>query len=307
MNALSLRFNNHLFRCSQLGKLMVGVNPALTPNQERTLIALREKMKASKITDKQIQTYGDLLAKKNQKPELSASVKTHLSDIHKGVAFGRDNHITNKYLDKGIQVEEKSISLYTRVTGKLFMKNEKHFSNDFIKGTPDNIQGKVRDIKSSWSFKTFPLYAEETPTKDYEWQVQGYMELTGLKEAELVYCLIDTPFKIVEDELRRLDWKENIFNHLGEVREECIDLVTETVSNLIYTEEGLEDFCSQSTSVHKDWFSNFHEVPELLRVKVFHFQYDKTMIEALYEQIKKCREHLNKLTLSMADRLELMA
>lgn len=300
-------FTNQLFRCSQLGKLMVGVKPALTPKQEETLTELEAKMKAGKITDKQIITYGDLLSKKHQKTDLSASVKTHLSDIHKNVFFGRDNAITSKYLDKGLQVEEKSISLYTRVTGKLFVKNEQHFANDFIKGTPDNVQGKIRDIKSSWSFQTFPLHASETPTKDYEWQVQGYMELTGLKEAELVYCLIDTPFKLVDDELRRLDWKENIFNPFGEVRENCIDLVVETVSNLIYTKEGLDEYCQQSTAVNREWFVDFNEIPEPLRVKVFHFEYDPTMIEALYEQIAKCREYLNDLTISIGKRLELIA
>lgn len=299
-------FSQHLFRCSQLGKLMVGVKPNLTDNQLKTLCDLEAKMKGKGLTERQIETYGDLLSKKNQKPELSAGVKTHLADIHKGAIFGRSKDVTNKYLTKGVQVEEKSITLYSNVCNKLFMKNEKHFSNAFIKGTPDNIQGKIRDIKSSWDFSTFPMHKSEVPTADYEWQVQGYMELTGLEEAELIYCLIDTPIKIVEDELRRMDWKHNIFDISGEVRNDCRDLVVEIVSNLIYTREGLTEFCHQSTSISEKWFTDFHEVPDELRVKVFKFGRDQNMIDSLYDQIIKCREYLNELTLSLADRLDLV-
>lgn len=300
-------FTNYLFRCSQLGKLMVGVKPPLTDNQAKLLSDLEVKMRSGKITERQIETYGELLAKKNQKPKLSESVKTHLSDIHKSVFFGRSKEITNKYLTKGIQVEERSITLYSSVTNKLFVKNKEYFANDFICGTPDNAQGKIRDIKSSWDFSTFPLHADEVPTKDYEWQVQGYMELTGLKEAELIYCLIDTPTRLVEDELRRMDWKHNIFDISGEVKPECKDLVVEIVSNLIYTEQGLMEFCHQSSSISEKWFSDFNPVPEELRVKVFKFEYDPNMISALYDQIERCRTHLNDLTISVANRLELIS
>lgn len=300
-------FTNYRFRCSQLGKLMVGVKPPLTENQTKLLSDLEAKMRSGKITEKQIETYGELLAKKNQKPKLSESVKTYLSDVHKSVFFGRSKEITNKYLTKGIQVEERSITLYSNVTNKLFVKNKDYFENDFICGTPDNIQGKVRDIKSSWDFSTFPLHADEAPTKDYEWQVQGYMELTGLREAELIYCLVDTPVKLVEDELRRMDWKYNIFDFAGEVRPECKDLVVEIVSNLIYTEQGLKEFCHQSTVISEKWFSDFNPVPDELRVKVFKFEYDSNMISALYDQIERCRTYLNDLTISMANNLELVS
>lgn len=300
-------FSEYTFRCSQLGKLMVGVKPPLTPNQEKLLTDLESKMEAGTITKKQIITYGELLSKKNQKPELSASVKNYLADIHKEVFFGRDKELTNKYLSKGIQVEEKSITLYSDVCNKLFLKNKKFYKNDFIQGTPDNTQDKIRDIKSSWDFSTFPLHADETPTKDYEWQLQGYMELTGLKEAELIYCLVDTPHKIVEDEIRRMDWKHNLLDINGEVRAETRDLVVEIVSNLIYTKQGLEDFCQQSAVINKDWFTDFEEIPQELRIKVFHFEHQKEMISALYEQIGRCRAHLNDLTMKMATRLELIA
>lgn len=296
-------FNEHLFRCSQLGKLMIGVSPALTANQEKELSDYRTKMVSGKITDKQIIKMGDLIRKKDEKPSLSKSVETHLSDIHKGFFMKRDRQVSNKYTEKGIIVEEKSITLYSEVKNTLFLKNQKYYKNKFIHGTPDNVQKKVRDMKNSWSLDSFPMYDKTIGNKDYEWQLQGYMELTGLKEAELVYALVDTPTSIINDELRRLDWKQGIFDISGNVKDDRIDLVVETINNMIYTEQGLEEFCNQSTSIEKKWFTDFFEIPKELRIKVFELEYSKESIESLYEQIAICRERLNGLTLEMSNQL----
>ncbi|WP_284464854.1 hypothetical protein [Chryseobacterium sp.] len=296
-------FNEHLFRCSQLGKLMVGVSPALTENQEKELSDYREKVINGKITNKQLIKMGDLIRKKEEKPVLSKSVETHLSDIHKGFFMKRDRNISNKFTEKGIIVEEKSITLYSEVKNTLFLKNQKYYKNKFIHGTPDNVQKKVRDMKNSWSLDSFPMYEKIIGNKDYEWQLQGYMELTGVKEAELVYALVDTPIKLINDELRKLDWKQGIFDINGNVIEDRIPLVVETVNNMIYTEEGLDDFCQQSMSIEKKWFTDFFEIPKELRIKVFELEYSKESIQALYEQIKLCRERLNSLTVEMASQL----
>lgn len=296
-------FNEHLFRCSQLGKLMVGVSPALTANQEKELSELRSKMLTGKITDKQVIKMGDLIRKKEEKPELSKSVETHLADIHKGFFMKRDRQISNKFTEKGIIVEEKSITLYSEVKNTLFLKNQKYYKNKFIHGTPDNVQKKVRDMKNSWSLDSFPMYETVIGNKDYEWQLQGYMELTGIKEAELVYALVDTPNKIIIDELRRLDWKQGIYDINGNVKEDRIPLVVETVTNMIYTEQGLDEFCQESMSIEKKWFTDFFEIPRELRIKVFELEYSKEAIQALYEQIRLCRERLNSLTIEMSSQL----
>lgn len=296
-------FNEHLFRCSQLGKLMVGVSPALTANQEKELSELRSKMLTGKITDKQIIKMGDLIRKKDEKPELSKGVVTHLADIHKGFFMKRDRQISNKFTEKGIIVEEKSITLYSEVKNTLFLKNQKYYKNKFIHGTPDNVQKKVRDMKNSWSLDSFPMYETVIGNKDYEWQLQGYMELTGIKEAELVYALVDTPNKIIVDELRRLDWKQGIYDINGNVKEDRIPLVVETITNMIYTEQGLDEFCQESMSIEKKWFTDFFEIPKELRIKVFELEYSKEAIQALYEQIKLCRERLNNLTVEMSSQL----
>lgn len=301
-------FSEWKFRASQTGKLMTGISVGLTENQEATFKAFDDRYKGigKPLTENQIHQYFDMGAKKHgDKIGLSKGTLTHLEDVHKGATLRRKKDIGSKYTEKGIVVEEKSITLYSDVTNTLFIKNENNFSNDFVIGTPDMVKSKVIDIKSSWSFDTFPLYDEKTPSIDYEYQLLTYMWLTGVKEAELAYCLVDTPYKIINDELRRLDWKYDVFDGYGDIRDERKDLVIETISNLLYTEQGLIEYCNQSTSNLKiEWFDDyFTEIPKELRLKVFEVQYDQAKINALIGQIKLSREYLNNLSIKMSNQI----
>ena len=89
-----------------------------------------------------------------------------------------------------------------------FKKNEENFKNDYISGTPDIIlKDKIIDIKSSWDIFTFHKAKKDEINKAYDWQLQGYMALTGAKEAELAYVLTDTPEHILDGEKRSLAYK----------------------------------------------------------------------------------------------------
>ena len=59
------------------------------------------------------------------------------------------------------------------------------------------MQDLVIDVKNSWDHWTFPLFEDSVPTKDYYWQLQGYMALTGNKSAKLIYTLMDTPIDLL--------------------------------------------------------------------------------------------------------------
>lgn len=295
-------YSDYKFRCSQLGKLMVGVSVGLTERQEETFSAYDSRYKGNgkPLTEIQLKDYFDLGSKKfGKKVGLSTTTINYLKEIHRERVFGRTKEIRSKYLEKGIQVEELSLSLYTEVKNTLVIKNKERLSNGFITGEPDSrdrVKSLVRDFKSSWDFSTFPFFEIEIPNSDYEWQLDGYMELTALDNSELIYSLVDTPFKQIDDELRRLDWNHNIYTLDGDVREECIDFVVETVSNLIYSKKGLQAYCHQSSSVNIEWFKDFKEIPEEMRIKVFHRIKDPNRITALYNQIKLCREYLNQLS-----------
>ncbi len=306
MENSTLNFDNYLFRCSSLGKLMVGVKPSLTPNQETEMLRLLENQKVGKITEKQTITLGQLLEKKHAPETLSTTTQNYLKEIHKEILFKRSNELRSKYLDKGIQVEEKSLTLYSNVSENLLLKNKQRFNNKYFTGEPDNIKNIIRDIKSSWDYSTFPFYDDKITNSDYEFQLLGYMNLTGLKKAELIYCLVDTPDKIINDELRRLDWKENIMDNEGNIRLNSIPLVVELIQSKIYTSKGLEMYCESNPAIKLEWFDNFREVPEFLRVKVFKLEYDEFKVKKLYSQIEKSREFLNELSLKVAERMEVV-
>lgn len=267
-------FSNYLFRCSSLGRIMSGVKPNLTKKQEDLLSDLKEKQKINKITDSQIITLGKLIEQKKAKPKLSTGAKSYLQDLHKREMTGRQDQIRSKYLDKGIQVEEQSLTLYSKVYGKLLIKNKKRYTNEYLTGEPDNTQEIIRDIKSSWDIMTFPLYDEEVKNHDYLWQGQGYMELTGLKMFELIYCLVDTPAPLIEDEKRRTAWKLALIDLPQE-------LEAEIVNNLTYS-----------------------DLPMELRVKVFKEAYSSEKITLLYKYLDLARIYLNELSKHVANNLK---
>lgn len=271
-------FSDYLFRCHALGNLMTDVRIGLTKKQQETFESLDKRIKGDgrPLTEKQSELYGELLIKKNAKPTLSKTAISYLEKIHREIIFGRSEEIQSKYLDKGVQVEEQSLTLYSDVCNKLLVKNKERFYNDYLTGEPDNAKDKVRDIKSSWDFTTFPMYAKNIPNKHYDWQLQGYMALTGLSEAELIYCLVDTPDLIIEDEKRRMAWKLG-FIELPEELSEEIEM------NLKY-----------------------EDIPKEMRVKVFTVERDEKKIDAIYQQVELGRKYLNSLSEKVADRLELV-
>lgn len=264
-------FSNYKFRCSSLGHLLT-----------------EPRLKADKDAG-----------------NLSEGCKTYLEKLHREELFGRSEEIKSKYLDKGIQNEEKSFTLYSNLSKDISgsYKNTKTFENEFIKGTPDNCKDKILDIKTSWSLNTFPLYESQIENKIYIAQLQGYMALTELDNAKLVYCLTDTPSKLINDELRRLDWKLDIMDGDGNIRETSIELVVELVKNMIFSLNGLKDFCEENPAVKLEWFNNFKEIPLQFRVKIFDLQRNDAMIDFIYSKVKKSREYMNELSLILANHL----
>lgn len=262
-------FSDYKFRCSSLGKLMVGVKPNLTDKQHDLLLTLQAKQKDGKITDKQLVQLGQLIEKRDAIPTLSATTKNYLEQLHKEEVFGKRDDIRSKYLEKGIQVEEQSITLYSEVTDMLFVKNKERRSNAFITGEPDNTQGKIRDIKSSWSLSTFPMHDDQLTNFDYYWQLQGYMELFDIEESELIYCLVDTPEELIMDEMRRVSWKMGYLDLPQDMEDEIRSNMT------------------------------FSDIPKELRCKVFKVQRDRLAMRQLEEQIIRCRTYLNNLSVKL--------
>jgi len=183
-------------RCSSLSNI-ANVRYGLTEKQTETLSELMSKIK---LTDKQAVTRDELIAKQNTAPELTAGGKTYIEGLVKEKIYGYKDFFTSKYTEKGNLCEDEAISLLNMYRGTLYEKNQQNLKNDFISGTPDIItSNKIIDIKCPWSKKTFPIFENEAHNIDYEWQMRGYMMLTGIEEAEVVYCLMSTPRKLLSD------------------------------------------------------------------------------------------------------------
>lgn len=207
---------------------------------------------------------------------LSEGAKTHLIDVYVANKYGRQTDISNKYIQKGLQVEEDAITLYSRVKKRYFKKNDQHLSNKFIKGTPDLYTGlevtaadEVIDIKSSWDIYTFFRVHTKDINSIYYYQLQAYMALTGAAKATLAYCLVNTPDTFLNDEKRKLLWRMNVAT---EENKDYIQACEELEKSMIYD-----------------------DIPLRERVIEFEVQRNNDEIEAMYAKVEKCREYLKEL------------
>ena len=215
---------------------------------------------------------GNLMTEPRSKTEvLSETTKTFLNEYYAFLKYGRKKDIINKYIQKGLAVEEDAITLYSRITGDLFIKNEERVKNDFIIGTPDLMTDPIVDIKSSWDIFTFLKAKHYTLDKGYYWQLQGYMWLTGIKNAKLVYCLVNTPDQIINDQKRKFMWNANQIDE-SQLSEEAF---IEIERNCIYD-----------------------DIPMSERLHSFDIEFNPEDIERLKTRIEDCRYYLiNNLNL----------
>lgn len=272
-------FSNYKFRPHAIGKLMKGLPKPLTSNQAETLIALEEKYSNQKITEKQLETLVDLRKKQKAKPILSDGAKTYLKTIFKEEVFNRKKEVQNKYLTKGIAVEDDNINMYNEVKGTFLIKNEVRHENDFFTGEMDiEEDDEIMDFKSSWDYSTFPLFEEDVPNEDYEYQLQAYMDLRpNVKKAKLVYGLVDTPDDLIIDEKRRASWKLGFIDGLPE------DLDEEITKNMTYA-----------------------DIPKEARIKEFIIYRDEKIITQMKSMIVLAREYLNSLNTTLSKHLKLI-
>ena len=181
---------------------------------------------------------GKVMTNPRSKTELiSETTKTYVKEWLTEHIYGIRKEIKNKYLSKGLKMEDTAIDKAIEWLDIPFaMKNEKTFDDDFFTGTPDLIVSDVvYDIKCSWDAFTFPLFEKEIPTKDYYYQLQVYMYLTGCKKAILTYVLLNTPDELTWEEKHNydnMDKKYRIKTFEIEYSEEVIADLKERVANI---------------------------------------------------------------------------
>ena len=285
-------FSDYVFRCHMVGKI-IDVPKPLTENQEATLKAYREK---ETLTIKQHETFIALQHKLNEskKFKLSDSSKKELNKIVQYEKSGRSNILYAKYLDKGIAKEKEARDLISDILGMNLVKDSERRTNQWVSGERDVYHDELLiEIKSAWSFESFNNILLEKENELYLRQNDSYMDLWGIKEGLICHVLVDTPNSLVDDEIRRLSYKEDIMTIEGDIREEAIDLVKTTVSNQIYTRKGLEEYCQLSSTIYIEWFDDFVEIPINERIHMIPNPFDKIRIEQRNECIKLARKYMN--------------
>lgn len=235
-------FDNITFRCSLLGKLM-------TNKQGKTDTTKYE--------------------------DLSETCKQALIEMFIARRFQRHKDISNKYIEKGLMVEEDAVTLYSRLEGKFFKKNKDRIHNEYINGEPDLFTGvsvfdaqHVHELKSSWDIFTFYTVRSKPIDKNYLYQINGYMALTGAKAATLGYCLINTPEPMINDEKRKLFHKMNV---LTDQNPDYIEACKHIDASMTFDDIALED-----------------------RVIKFLLERDEALIESIYARVPWWRQFLNE-------------
>lgn len=218
----------------------------------------------------------ETLQERRDEVNLSLTCRNYLIDLYVQAKYGRERNISNKYIEKGLQVEEDSITLLSLIEKKFLIKNTLRLNNDYVSGEPDAFFGEdifraecIYDTKSSWDLFTFchSKYGEDI-NQDYWWQLQGYSDLTGTKNLALAYCLVNTPMPLINSEIQSTWYK------MGCPSED----------SAIYIET-----CA---AIEKSM--TYDDIPKEERIKIFKIDRDDEAIEKMHERILECRHYMNQ-------------
>jgi len=229
---------------------------------------------------------GHIMTESRSKSDpLSETCKGHLSDVFISKKYGRRTDIVSRYMTKGTMVEEDSLTLYSRVKKKFYVKNEEHFTNEYISGTPDIIlvdgamPTEIIDIKSAWDIHSFFRAKAKELNKMYYWQLMGYMALTGATLGRIAYCLVNTPESLQDGERKSLWYKMG--QPAGD-NNEWIEACQELDRSMIYD-----------------------DIPIAERVyDLFTVERDESAIQAIYKRVEQCRNWMNTELFNAPERID---
>lgn len=174
-------------RCSSLGKITVLDRATqLTPIQWDKLARLEKKRDEKGLTEPQKKELKSLISKRDAPDALSEGAKTHIQDIFYSRTFNFRRSFTNKFTQKGHEVEQKSIDQVCQLVGlPIIMKNTERKENDYIQGECDAVVPTYDlqfDVKSVYYPHNLGAF-DDKPIRDYEWQGKGYCWLYGVENA----------------------------------------------------------------------------------------------------------------------------
>lgn len=309
METPQLKFTNWKARCSTLGELLTCLPiPLREATEEDTkrrdiLIAIRDTGKNPETNrkndfddakKKELQNLENIINRIEPEDVLPPGAITHLKKVFNKEFWGRHRKLKNKFLTKGTICETDALDLVSQRDDEFYVKNEEHIENDFIQGTPDNIQVKTKDTKANWDLESFQ---EAELSSLYEWQLIGYMwilhsyetpDLQTKTEAELDYCLVNAPEELILDELKKLQWELKVID-LDYPSEEYIQRAQEIERNMIFDVEKFQREYRTYNFYNTDLdFS----IPAHMRLKSFDVQLTQEHIKHITKRVTMAREWL---------------
>jgi len=215
--------------------------------------------------------------------QLSETCKTYLREWIIERKYGRKKEFTSKPIEKGNATEQDGFQLIQDVLfPNVFLPKSRNFyEDDYKTGNPDvEILGFVIDNKSSYNIFTFPFGETELTNKDNIYQIHTYMDLIKVEKGKVCYTLNDTPFSIVDKELKDWAWKNDVpYDQIPE------DKAYEIIKNHIYTKEGLKMYNFVLGTLDT---SDFVEIPAEKRLISFDFEKDEELIQAINQRCIDC-------------------
>ena len=204
------------------------------------------------------------LEKRKGEPNLSKTCQTYVKKWLWEKVTGKRVEFRSKPTDKGNLVEDEAIAFASNhyPDMELAYKNETHFRNEWIHGTPDVLcENFVPDNKSSYTHETFPIFDGECPNDDYPWQIHGYLDLTGADRGAVIFTLMNMPMPMIEKEARY---------KLGEG----------------YTLAEFENFASNYV---------YDDLENWMRLKRFDIERDQDKIDAIHTRVEDCRKYIDSV------------
>lgn len=279
-------FENFKVRCSAIGGVLSNsqANPVLT---EKQAVELKELDAKGLLTEKQKERRAELVLKRENgtKAILSDTCIQYLLGEYAWEVYSMVS-VTRELMDipqmqKGCIVEQDSLILLSVVDGILYKPNvnddgeRERIYNEYLSGEIDAYAGDqimgaevIADAKSNWDLPTFLRKTVTKITNDNDWQIKGYMDISGAPKGFIANCLITTPAETTEGIKWRLLNKMNVATEESPVFKAKWDMIKRSM--------------------------NFEEIPAQQRVFKQHVTpMHDFQRKTLYDKVKRCREWLN--------------
>lgn len=211
---IEINWDEFKVRCSAISSVLSDSrsNPVLTDKQEQTLAIYRKHLEDGVILPKKrLDDYKFLLQKEanGSKVVLSDTCIQYLMEEYAWITEGMIP-VGKEALDlaavrKGNLVEGESAILLTRVDKLPYKAHKERIYSNYLSGQIDLYLGEsvmeaedITDLKNSEDYPTFLKKIHTKIDPSHDWQIKGYMDITGAGTGKVAHTLVDTPDEIIE-------------------------------------------------------------------------------------------------------------